>query len=204
MVNFLLVFSIALNILALLCIALLFIRQNRLAAFESRQEKALEEMEEIVSSFIAEIKEENELFLDRVQRLDSNLEESKKEEPRSTLEVNEPKPIPMINTYKAAAKSYQTFKKSTGNDDDDVEELLDLILPQIPEEDNKEKAVQEENVAEAIVEKEEEPEEKEKTLLEVVTELEEQGKTIEEIAKQLNKGKTEIELLLKFRQNNHE
>ncbi|MCT2343998.1 hypothetical protein NQZ71_14760 [Niallia taxi] len=202
MVNFLLVFSIALNILALLCIALLFIRQNRLAAFESRQEKALEEMEEIVSSFIAEIKEENELFLDRVQRLDSNLEESKKEEPRSTLEVNEPKPIPMINTYKAAAKSYQTFEKSTGNDD--VEELLDLILPQIPEEDNKEKAVQEENVAEAIVEKEEEPEEKEKTLLEVVTELEEQGKTIEEIAKQLNKGKTEIELLLKFRQNNHE
>lgn len=202
MVNFLLVFSIALNILALLCIALLFIRQNRLAALESRQEKALEEMEEIVSSFIAEIKEENELFLDRVQRLDSNLEESKKEEPRSTLEVNEPKPIPMINTYKAAAKSYQTFEKSTGNDD--VEELLDLILPQIPEEDNKEKAVQEENVAEAIVEKEEEPEEKEKTLLEVVTELEEQGKTIEEIAKQLNKGKTEIELLLKFRQNNHE
>ncbi|MEY8747968.1 hypothetical protein AB9M62_53735 [Bacillales bacterium AN1005] len=202
MVNFLLVFSIALNILALLCIALLFIRQNRLAAFESRQEKALEEMEEIVSSFIAEIKEENELFLDRVQRLDSNLEESKKEEPRSTLEVNEPKPIPMINTYKAAAKSYQNFEKSTGNDD--VEELLDLILPQIPEEDNKEKAVQEENVAEAIVEKEEEPEEKEKTLLEVVTELEEQGKTIEEIAKQLNKGKTEIELLLKFRQNNHE
>ncbi|MCM3214720.1 hypothetical protein [Niallia taxi] len=199
MVNFLLVFSIALNILALLCIALLFIRQNRLAAFESRQEKALEEMEEIVSSFIAEIKEENELFLDRVQRLDDNLEESKMEEPRSTLEVSEPKPIPMINTYKAAAKSYQTFEKSAGNDD--VEELLDLILPQNPEE----KAVQEEDIAdEAIVEKEEEPEEKEKTLLEVVTELEEQGKTIEEIAKQLNKGKTEIELLLKFRQNNHE
>lgn len=201
MVNFLLVFSIALNILALLCIALLFIRQNRLAAFESRQEKALEEMEEIVSSFIAEIKEENELFLDRVQRLDDNLEESKMEEPRSTLEVSEPKPIPMINTYKAAAKSYQTFEKSAGNDD--VEELLDLILPQNPE--GKEKAVQEEDIAdEAIVEKEEEPEEKEKTLLEVVTELEEQGKTIEEIAKQLNKGKTEIELLLKFRQNNHE
>ncbi|MEM5010794.1 hypothetical protein WKH57_08750 [Niallia taxi] len=199
MVNFLLVFSIALNILALLCIALLFIRQNRLAAFESRQEKALEEMEEIVSSFIAEIKEENELFLDRVQRLDDNLEESKMEELRSTLEVSEPKPIPMINTYKAAAKSYQTFEKSAGNDD--VEELLDLILPQNPEE----KAVQEEDIAdEAIVEKEEEPEEKEKTLLEVVTELEEQGKTIEEIAKQLNKGKTEIELLLKFRQNNHE
>ncbi|MDK8638621.1 hypothetical protein ACQRXC_07135 [Niallia taxi] len=207
MVNFLLVFSIALNILALLCIALLFIRQNRLAAFESRQEKALEEMEEIVSSFIAEIKEENELFLDRVQRLDDNLEESKMEEPRSTLEVSEPKPIPMINTYKAAAKSYQTFEKSAGNDD--VEELLDLILPQNPEEKEKEKekekAVQEEDIAdEAIVEKEEEPEEKEKTLLEVVTELEEQGKTIEEIAKQLNKGKTEIELLLKFRQNNHE
>ncbi len=203
MVNFLLVFSIALNILALLCIALLFIRQNRLAAFESRQEKALEEMEEIVSSFIAEIKEENELFLDRVQRIDSNLEESKKEEPQSPLEGNEPKAIPMINTYKAAAKSYQTFEKSAGNDD--VEELLDLILPQISEEDKKEKAVQEEDVAdEAIVEKEEEPEEKEKTLLEVVTELEEQGKTIEEIAKQLNKGKTEIELLLKFRQNNHE
>ena len=93
MVNFLLVFSIALNILALLCIALLFIRQNRLAAFESRQEKALEEMEEIVSTFIAEIKEENELFLQRIHELDEqpkkSLEEAveekedKKEEPAS-------------------------------------------------------------------------------------------------------------------------
>lgn len=204
MVNFLLVFSIALNILALLCIALLFIRQNRLAAYESRQEKALEEMEEIISSFIAEIKEENELFLDRIQKLDGNLEESKKENPQSQPSVvTEPKQMPMINTYRAAAKSYQTFEKPTGNDD--VEELLDLILPQFPEEDKKVKAIQEEVVAEEeIVEKEEEPEEKEKTLLEVVTELEEQGKTIEEIAKQLNKGKTEIELLLKFRQKNHE
>lgn len=82
MVNFLLVFSIALNILALLCIALLFIRQNRLAAFESRQEKALEEMEEIVSTFIAEIKEENELFLQRIHELDEQPKKAWKKLPK--------------------------------------------------------------------------------------------------------------------------
>jgi len=194
MVNFLLVFSIALNILALLCIALLFIRQNRLAAFESRQEKALEEMEEIVSMFIAEIKEENELFLQRIHQLDDETEQNSREESAEEKDNNDDVPITVavtkINPYKAAVESYQTFESDKKSDD--VDELLDLILPQNEVPSKKEET-------ETAVE-----EKKEKTLLDEVTELEQQGKTIEQIAKKLNKGKTEIELLLKFRQNNQE
>ncbi|MDL0434194.1 MULTISPECIES: hypothetical protein [unclassified Niallia] len=194
MVNFLLVFSIALNILALLCIALLFIRQNRLAAFESRQEKALEEMEEIVSTFIAEIKEENELFLQRIHELDEQPKKSLEEAVEEKEDKNEEPAsftVPKANPYAAAVKSYQTYDSNIKPDD--VEELLDLILPQ------SEVLAEDDSIVEEI---EQEP--KEMSLLEQVIELEKQGETIEQIAKKLNKGKTEIELLLKFRQNNQE
>jgi hypothetical protein len=193
MVNFLLVFSIALNILALLCIALLFIRQNRLAAFESRQEKALEEMEEIVSTFISEIKEENELFLQRIHQLDEETEKNSRDVEDRDNKDSMPITVamPKANPYKAAVKSYQTYKSDIKTDD--MEELLDLILPQ-----QSEVPSEKEGTETAVDEK------KEKTLLDVVTELDQQGKTIEQIAKKLNKGKTEIELLLKFRQNNQE
>ncbi|MCE4048285.1 MULTISPECIES: hypothetical protein [Bacillaceae] len=194
MVNFLLVFSIALNILALLCIALLFIRQNRLAAFESRQEKALEEMEEIVSTFIAEIKEENELFLQRIHELDEQPKKSLEEAVEEKEDKNEEPAsltVPKVNPYAAAVKSYQTYDSNIKPDD--VEELLDLILPQ------SEVLAEDDSIVEEI---EQEP--KEMSLLEQVIELEKQGETIEQIAKKLNKGKTEIELLLKFRQNNQE
>jgi hypothetical protein len=43
--------------------------------------------------------------------------------------------------------------------------------------------------------------EQEESFIQQILNLEKQGNSIEEIAKKLNKGKTEIELLLKFQEN---
>lgn len=181
MTNFLLIFSIMLNVLAFLCIALLFIRQNRIVTMESKQDHILKEMEEVVSTFISEIKEENESLLQKIKQMDPSKNEtitSDETEENIPLKVLSQKPV-QINKY----KENQGFHKETGvvaDQQDDVEELLNLILPNKQEKKPK------------------------KTLLDEVVELYEQGKSVDEIAKELNKGKTEIQLLLKFRQNMQE
>ncbi|KML06467.1 DUF6115 domain-containing protein [Rossellomorea marisflavi] len=60
---FLIVLSILLNLVALFAIILLYVRQNRLLALDSQQKRRVTEMEELMSAYMAELKEENDTFL---------------------------------------------------------------------------------------------------------------------------------------------
>lgn len=186
MVNFLLFLSITLNLIAIFCIVILYLRQNRLVGMEKEQKKNIEEMEEVISTFITEIKEENEHFFNKLISFQPNeVIEDRKVEKGMEDDANsvefKPKEIKgnkaMLNVYKNVVPSVSENNK---NEDvlekEDVDELLNLILPP-------------------------EKEPKEKSIVEIASEMQEEGKSIEEIAKALNKGKTEMELLLKFRQN---
>jgi putative lipase involved disintegration of autophagic bodies len=180
MVTFVLFLSMTLNILCLLFIALLYVRQNRFITVEKQQEKLLEEMEDVVSSFISEIKEENEIFLKKIEETNQakkkSISEKKEDSRRISLQKNVPKTFnKKIQSYRTV-QHYQKNAKLLTEEKENTDELLNLILPS-------KKEVK-----------------KEKSLLEKVVEMQEEGKKIEEIAKILNKGKTEIELLLKFRQ----
>ncbi|MHC8521814.1 hypothetical protein ACPJHQ_11710 [Rossellomorea sp. H39__3] len=46
-----------------LAIILLYVRQNRLLALDSQQKRRVTEMEELMSAYMAELKEENDTFL---------------------------------------------------------------------------------------------------------------------------------------------
>ncbi|WP_312097922.1 hypothetical protein [Niallia sp.] len=186
MVNFLLFVSITLNLIAILCIVILYLRQNRFVDMEKEQKKNIEEMEEVIATFITEIKEENEQFLDKLysfqpkENSHQNLKEKKGEDKTADVEFR-PKDLignkAMLNVYKNAAPSGQEIgKKEDQLEKEEVDELLNLILPP-------------------------EKEPKEKSMVEIAAEMQADGKSIDEIAKALNKGKTEMELLLKFRQN---
>lgn len=206
MINFLLFLSITLHLIAFLFIVLLYLRQNKLMNMESAQAKNLEEMEDIITSFIEQMKEENEEFIEKLTRaktvvLDESTttEASKKDIPTVMEEkVDLDKELEWkpkgVNTNKALLKNYTSSLNKINSipneiEREDIEELLNLILPAEKVELELEEEVEE--VKEI---------EKEKTLLEEALELKEEGKSIEEIARKLNKGKTEIELLLKFRQ----
>lgn len=184
MVNFLLFLSITLNLIAILCIVILYVRQNRVVNLEKEQRENLEEMEEVIATFITEIKEENEQFLNRLTSFEADENPlDKKEDSKDKAERMEYKPREikgnkaMLDAYKNVTASVQENSlKEDRLEKEDVNELLNLILPP-------------------------EKKQKEKSIVEVAKEMQAEGKSFEEIAKALNKGKTEMELLLKFRQN---
>ncbi|MGP7817479.1 hypothetical protein [Niallia sp. 01092] len=186
MITFLLILSFIFNILAFLFIALLYVRQNRFVMLEKQQKQSVEEVENIIAAFIVEMKEENELFLQKIVTVEKNRQEAPKKEEEEIEELhadflekeNAVKKIRL--SKKQAANVYQKTVDMQQAEKENADELLELILP---------------------LEKEET---KEKSFFEKVIDLKDQGKKTDEIAKILNKGKTEIELLLKFRQKDEE
>lgn len=182
--TFLLFISFLLNGLTVYAVIVLYTRQNRLAEVEKRQEKMINEMEEMISSYLFEMKEENEDFLNKFNRLNNEipLPSFEKRISEDTLITTaeqkiieiKPQPINTSNTIRLqAAKAYQT-------------NLVNKPAEITPPEENSLP------VSDA------------EFLIDQVKSLAKQGLTDEEIAKKLKRGKTEIELLLKFHQNTQE
>ena len=200
MTTFLLLISLFLNVLALFSIIILFLRQNRFLQVEKKQEKMLQEMEEVISAYLVQMKEENEDFIKRIGKIERNDQGSKNAESKVNIK-KEKEPLPeksgsfssrmgKANTYSAvkaykqnsSAQSQSSSKSSKQMTSDEVE------LP--PLEIN--------NIIEDVIEKENS---QDQSLLNDILLLNEQGYSETEIAQKLNKGKTEINLLLKFYQN---
>jgi len=182
LITFLLILSITLNMLAFFFIVLLYIRQNRFVHIEKQQRQVTEQMEEVISAFIAEVKEENDQFIAKFQKIEEQQAKANQVEKQKGISYQMPSEknrgnIPQALLNKQMVRAYQSTAKTKQQTEEEItENLLDVV-----------------EAAEA-------KEEKEKTLLDQAVELQKQGKKLEEIAKILNKGKTEIELLLKFGQ----
>jgi hypothetical protein len=177
MTTFLFIISFLLNIISLLAIIILYTRQNRFIDLEKRQGKMLRDMEETISTYLIEMKEENEAFI-------SSLNKSKNEhsDPKNNTEIQQKSASKYedeglgspankrLNAYKAYKKPAASVQR---NDDGEG------WSPLVPDESRVDE---------------------EKSLVNKVITLQQKGLSIEEIAKSMGKGKTEIELLLKFNQ----
>jgi hypothetical protein len=180
---FLIFVSFLLNIVAFLAIILLYTRQNRLMNIEKKQEKVINDLEDIISSYLLEMKEENEQFMKQLENRSKveNKDDWQKQPNSSKQDDSEPTQT-TINTKAAtyqmnrinANKAYSKMFPDTVDDNEN-----NTLLPPIETE--------EENTDDSLEKR--------------VLFMHHNGKTAEEIAKLLGKGKTEIELLLKFRQN---
>jgi hypothetical protein len=199
MTTFLLLLSLILNVAAIFAIILLYLRQNRLVEAEKKQDKIIKEIEEIFSAYLFELKEENDKFIQLMTVTNNREQPSNKmaaidtsekavqvktavEKPESgAADSNEMQQrIGKGISYHAARKAYQQNREQTSSVPDTGVELTELD-PQ----ENKEEVIQ-------------------SSLIDQVLHMKNQGMSIEEIARKLDKGKTEIELLLKFRQNTQE
>ena len=181
-----------LNILALIAIVILYLRQNKLIKMDERQKNIIKEMEELISTYLLEMKEENNLCMDRmlefktgrnisVSALDQEIV-SKTAVEETSIHLEKLKEIEPVNLNKTvnihARKAYQKQGKyENGNA---------VLNAKNDKTDQKVK---------------ETPDVQKESFIQQILKLENQGDSIEEIAKKLNKGKTEIELLLKFREN---
>jgi hypothetical protein len=207
MTIFLLAVSLIINLILIFAVALLYMRQNRLFELEKKQGQSFREVEEAIAAFIVEIKEDNEKLL-------KNIHESaqpggkgpsgKEEAPaRKTAAIGEEAgqkaPLaPKLQKGSAMHKAVQAYsiKKEAMPEQamlfpEDIVELgrADTGGNGDPPPDPEAGGEAGNDAA---------------TILEQAQFLQDQGLAEEEIAKKLGRGKTEISLLLKFRQNRQE
>lgn len=216
MTTFLILFSLFLNVLAIFAIIILFLRQNRLFQVEKKQEKMITDMEEVISAYLLQMKEENEAFIDRVKNLDirnapineiknkKNNTDKKSEDKNykanqegNSKEIHIQSRIGKASAYKAA-NAYKQYSKAVDKDTEsknsETMEDYSVKLPSL--EKNDEIIVENGDLTYNSMNNLQEV-----SLLQQVLALKEQGLTEDKIAQKLNKGKTEIELLLKFQSN---
>lgn len=156
------VFIAFLFILQLVSFFLIVILNARISKFqdvERKHEELMKEMDDAVSAYLFEMKDENNRLLEELSRRSAKFEgiEVKSQQLQGEVGFSTPS---TISKTKVANLYKQSFK---------VEESEPILKPI--------------------------------TVKEQVIQLSNSGKSTEQIAKQLGKGKTEIELILKF---NHE
>lgn len=212
MVIFFLILSLLFNILAFLAIVILYLRQSRFIQAEKKQEKMIQEMEEVISAYMIEMKEENEKFINRLQEISLNKE---------TAFINRTSEMPTPNisdlhsdgTSKersirigkvAPFQAVKAYKKNMNNSDLSIEKSNSSPLTDGKQSGSQNASVDSENHFQDQNIKSEQKDDYLMSLLNEVFSLKKEGFSVEEIAKKLNKGKTEIELLLKFNHQNEQ
>jgi len=193
-----------LNIVALFCIVILYLRQNKLLQVEKKQEQILKDMEEVISSYLMEMTEENEKFIKKVSELqhkqkpiiapdiikenDAREGLSKKSQEESVhLEKSDHSNFRKGTVFQAVQAYSNTTVKGEDKETTESVEIAQNEREQASDnkEDGTENLYNQSFYYQALL-------------------LQKQGLSIEEIAKRLDRGKTEIELLFKLRKNEKE
>ncbi|URM31688.1 hypothetical protein LLY41_14845 [Cytobacillus firmus] len=199
MTAFLLAISLLLNIVALLAIILLYLRQNKLMDTEKKQEKVLIEMEEVISAYLVQMKEENDDFISKLSKINVKNDTSIKEK---IIPVNLDKkndqviakaddksiPLARASIYQAST-AYKQNLRAAEDKLSEKERLSSLKETESVTRSDSSHSIKEENPS---------------SINDQVYILKKQGLSVGDIAKKLGKGKTEVELMLKFRQNQQE
>lgn len=168
-----LILSIMVNLVTILTVIILYSRQNRLIDFENNYKDSIKEMEELINTFIFEMKEEN----DEIKQLfRSESEGPIKEKQQSDADVDidqEVMGLPQGYRQQAALNAYTN---SSGQ------------------------SIEAKRIVKRAESVREGQESDQNSVLTEVINMRNQGLTIEEIAKKMGRGKTEIDLLIKLNQ----
>ncbi|MGD6854593.1 hypothetical protein [Bacillus infantis] len=199
MTIFLLAVSLIINLILIFAVALLYMRQNRLFEMEKRQGQSFREVEDSIAAFIVEIKEDNEKLLRNIQKSSQPAGDVHSETDGTAAAqaadggAGRVKGPPAPNLRKGSAMQKKAVQAYTQKKEPMPER--DMLFP----EDIVELGEASQSRAEP-----EEGGQADGSILEQARTLQEQGFAEEEIARKLGRGKTEISLLLKFRQNRQE
>lgn len=167
----------------ILAIILLYLRQNRFIEAEKNLKKIQEESEELLAAFLVELKEENEQFVTKLNNMQEKINKI----------TTEAESNPQSNNF-----TYSDVTSQSNKEQAITNEVYSRMLA-TQKYQNKEKNT--ENVIDPKDTEEKIDEQPEESTEQRIITLHEAGYNAEEIAKITGKGKTEIELLLKFRRN---
>jgi len=197
--EFFLVLQFILILICFFAIILLYLRQNRFRELEIRYQRMQKEMEDVISGFLLEIKEENERFLTKFEELRKKRDGDGNYDPPSAGEKNGVPPVtdlPLAVPYRMAEEAYNAGKAAAAgsiraSSPSEPKSGMPHAAPSPSESKNGKPPTEKNSAGEG------EPENKE-ALLKRIEDLRKKGLTDEEIARKLRKGKTEVELLSKF------
>lgn len=198
-----------LNIITIFAVIVLFLRQNRFIQVEKDQRTMMVEMEELMSGYIMEMKEENEALLEKLMNKKQPLiavegKESSLSDEAIVLtkkqNIQEELSLPHLHNS-SKNKAVEIYKKqSLPKEHINIESIqldgdsMDLSVDSENQGNNPEKVTFMETLQASLNGQSlQEP-----SLREQVNSLAKQGLSAEEIAQNLKCGKTEVELLLKF------
>lgn len=186
MTSIVIVFLIIAQCLSFYFIVLLNVKISRLKDVEEKQQRLKDDMDDAVGAYLAEMKDEND-------RLIAELKKAKAQTIAPVarpVEVSDEQPQPAVTVVrppKAPTVDLQTSRNEEEIQQLEVQELLKKDF----------------NTPIAYVKnayQKQQPTPPPLTMEEQAKQMYKQGSSIDEIAKTLNRGKTEIELLLKFQQ----
>ena len=179
--------------LQLISFYFLIILNTKLAKFkdlEKKQERLMREMDDTISVYLAEMKDENDRLIKELQNVSqSEIAASSLQQTEQYVTPQEQPSLPVVHEVKSDSSL-------------SLEKDARIYVPKniVANAYSRQQHTSSKMVKTAPPLKVEEQKEAEKllTVEQQALELAKQGKSPEEIAKQLQKGKTEIELLLKF------
>lgn len=187
---------VVLFVLQLLSFYAIVILNTKLAKFqdlEKKQGHLMREMDDAISLYLAEMKDENNRLISELQAVPKS---------QQIVRVN---PLEKVEQHREL-ESQRTIEKTSSIEvnipDFEVESRVfvpkNIAVNAYNRQQHASNNTANQGSPVATLDAVSEVEQKERTFEEQVVQLSKQGKGVEEIAKQLQKGKTEIELLLKF------
>jgi hypothetical protein len=180
--TFIYIISFILHAISFFIIILLYYRLEQTRDIERKQATMLKDMEEVLSAYIIEMKEENERFLDKVRQED---------QPEKQKQID-PNGVTPHRRGSGSQSSIDTVEP------DLTEQDLSSLLPSYDDLGVTKKMREQTDLPKDVSIKEEENHLQLLPIGQQAKLLHNKGLTVEEIAKKLKKGKTEIELFLKF------
>jgi DNA-nicking Smr family endonuclease len=197
MMIFLVIVSIASNMIAFLLIAILFLRQNKLIKMEESLKQPVKEMEVLMTTYLLQMKEENEQFIKSVKGLKKDKNdlqstsvkfspiklEHVEEKSLQSEQLDSPENFTSLIGKTIGNQAVKAYQRQNQHTEKEIERVTSE-----KSETNPEPLISSNNQIDG----------------DLVLHLQKQGCSLETIAKKLNRGKTEIELYLKFHEKRKE
>lgn len=201
-----LIISFILHAFSIFAIIILYLRQNKYIQAEQSMEKLQKDVEAVLQSFLLEIQEENKQLSASVEnKKNTRVEASAAPDSGSadassnnTSVIETAKVYPAVSSVKKAyqAASGQEGKEKSNHYEPPVPDVEDQLELSVIADENKEEKDNKRSFKEAF--EHQLKQQTQQSAEERAVEMRKNGYNIEDIAKELGKGKTEIELLLKF------
>ncbi|ETT85884.1 hypothetical protein MKZ08_16795 [Viridibacillus sp. FSL R5-0477] len=189
MVVAILVFLFMAQIISFFLIIMLYTKLSRFKDIEVKQERLKDDMDNAVGAYLAEMRDENNRLIEELSNINI-INKTTNNEP--VVQLLEEKEVPVVPEREQKQKSEEAFLLST------ISASKNVAAKAYKQ--NQTQPQKKHQTFEAVLQTEKETVAGiEISVEDQVRELYSQGRSIEEIAKSLQKGKTEIELILKFK-----